>query len=200
MGMARSLMRYIAPSLLGLAVSAAQAANPAPAQTSGQNKPTPEQSAEVFVQSFYDWYTGDVQESEKSQPSEHSPEDDALESKRWPLSDEIVKALKADRGPHPESADEIDSLDFDPFLDAQDDCFPYKAGKVTHAGSRYRVEVFSSNCSGPNPELPSVVAEIEQHDGKWTFVNFIYPRAETDLLSTLKGLKEEREKTKKQPH
>lgn len=182
--------------MFGFVACAVQAANPAPAQAGAQGQSSTAQSAQGFVQGFYDWYVGDVQESEKAQDSgKPEPAEDtvghALKSTRWPLSDKIVKALKADRS-HPASSEEVDSLDMDPFLDAQDDCFPYKTGKVTQAGSRYQVEVFDSNCSDPGPQMPTVVAEVEQHDGKWVFMNFLYPKAKTDLLSVLKGLQEER--------
>lgn len=191
--MARCLIGSIVLSLLCGSVVAVQAAETAPAQAIAQPQSALERSAQAFVQGFYSWYV------EKVDKANHWLVYDALENKRWPMSDTIVAALKADGEAQDKSPDEIVGIDFDPFLDAQDTCFPYKAGKVTRAGNKYQVEVFDSNCSGPHPELPQVVAELEQHDGSWVFVNFIYPKVNDDLLSTLKGLKEEREKEAKQP-
>lgn len=121
--------------------------------------------------------------------------DSALKNKNWPMSEEIVTALNADAEAQAKSPDEIVGMDMDPFLAAQDTCFPYKARKVTKTGARYEVEVFGLGCSSPHPELPTVIAVIEDRKGTLTFVNFIYPDLDqTNLLSTLKALKDERDK------
>ena len=165
--------------------SGAQAAEPIPTQD------TQAQSAKVFVQGFYDWYTGEMQKNEEG------PVPDPLKSKRWPFSTAIVAALRADEEAQAKSPDDVVGIDFDPYLNAQDTCFPYKTGKVTANGNQYRVEVFDSNCSDPHPEIPTVIAVVEKSGASWRFVNFIYPgepgQADSDLLSTLKALKEERE-------
>jgi len=182
-------MRYIGLSVLCLASFATQAAEPTSTHPAVQAQVTTLQSAHDFVQGFYEWYVQKAQ-----QQAQGWPVNDALQNKRWPLSEQIVSALKADRAAQDKVPDEIVGIDFDPFLAAQDTCFPYKTGKVTQAGTRYRVEVFDSNCTSPHPELATVIAEVEQRHGTWMFVNFIYPDTKDDLLSVLKGLKEEREK------
>lgn len=67
----------------------------------------------------------------------------------------------------------------------------------TASGNQYRVEVFDSNCSDPHPEIPTVIAVVEKNGASWQFVNFIYPgelgQADSDPLSTLKALAEERQ-------
>ena len=176
----------IAFSLLCMSAVAYAAA---PAQATA---PAKAPSAQAFVQGFYDWYTGQMQKDENGDVMGA-----ALKSKRWPMSAAIVTALEEDMAAQAKSPDDIVGIDFDPFLNAQDTCFPYKADKVTVANGRYRVEVFDSNCSDPHPEIPTVIAELEQQKGSWVFVNFIYPgqpgQADSDLLSALKALKDERD-------
>lgn len=165
--------------------STAQAAGPAPAQD------TQAQSAKVFVQSFYDWYTGEMQKNEEG------PVADPLKSKRWPFSAAIVAALRADEEAQAKTTDDVVGIDFDPYLNAQDTCFPYKAGKVTASGSQYRVELFDSNCSSSHPEIPTVIAVVEKDGSSWRFVNFLYPgepgQPDSDLLSVLRQLAKERQ-------
>lgn len=170
---------------------AAQAAGPATASHRGPALVPRTESAEEFVQGFYDWYTGELQNEDNQAP------DDALKSKRWPMSAAIVTALKADEDAQAKSPDDVVGIDFDPYLNAQDTCFPYKTGKVTEAGGFYRVPVFDSNCDDPHPERPTVIAVVQKHGASWEFVNFVYPGyagdADSDLLSVLKALKESRE-------
>ncbi|HEY1774239.1 MAG TPA: hypothetical protein VGH91_13710 [Gammaproteobacteria bacterium] len=168
------------------AASAARAAAPAPVQDAQAR------SAQAFVQGFYDWYAWEAQKQDEG------PIGAALKSKRWPSSAAIVSALKADEEAQAKSPDEVVGIDFDPYLNAQDSCFPYKAGKVTASGGQYRVEVFDSNCSDPHPEQPTVIAVLEKDGASWRFTNFIYPgepgQADSDLLATLKQLQQERSK------
>jgi len=188
--MVRSLTRSIGLSLLCIIGSAAHATEPAPAHVNDQAQATALQSAHDFVQGFYDWYAAEVKKNNGNWAV-----DSALKNKRWPLSETIVSALTADREAQDKVPDYIVGIDFDPFLDAQDDCTPYAAGKVTETKGRYQVEVFDSRitCHDPYPELPSVIAVVEKRKGAWIFVNFIYPEAKTDLLSNLQALKEDRE-------
>ena len=148
------------------------------------------QSPQAFVQGFYDWYT------QQAMNSEPGLTEAALTNTQWPMSDEIVTALKADEGAAEASPDEVVGIDFDPFLNTQESCYPYKTGKVTQANGRTRVELFGA-CERVHPQTPDVIAEIEPRDGKWVFVNFIYPgdpgQADSDLLTTLKTLSEERQ-------
>lgn len=185
--MAYKMLRYTALSFLCFIVFAAQAAAPTSVQSPAATPEAQAQSAQAFVQGFYDWYIA----------KGGSPPDAALANKRWPMSEQIVTALKADEAAQAKSPGYIVGIDMDPFLNAQDTCFPYKAGKVLPDGHRYRVELFDSNCSDPHPEIPTVIAVVEPQKGSWVFVNFIYPgepgQADDDLLTMLKALKEDRE-------
>ena len=163
----------------------------APAAGTAPTQDTQGQSAKAFVQGFYDWYTAAIQKDD------NSAMDGALKSKRWPFSLKLVAALKADEAAQAKSADEVVGLDFDPYLNAQDTCFPYKTGKAGMSGNQYRVEVFDSHCDNSHPEIPTVIAVIEKDGDSWRFVNFIYPgepgQVDSDLLTVLKTLKQERE-------
>lgn len=185
-GAVRPLVALTFSLTLLCAAALAQATGSAPIQD------TQAQSAKAFVQSFYDWYTGEMQKNEDG------PVSDPLKSKRWPFSPTIVAALRADQEAQAKTPDDVVGIDFDPYLNAQDTCFPYKTGKVTASGSQYRVEVFDSNCSPSHPEIPTVIAVVEKKGASWRFVNFIYPgepgQPDTDLLKVLKSLQEERDK------
>ncbi|HEX7965715.1 MAG TPA: hypothetical protein VF651_08365 [Gammaproteobacteria bacterium] len=193
--MALSITRYIALSLLCIGVSAAQAAEPKSPQATAQAQNAELQSAHDFVQGFYDWYVQQAEQEKDGWPSMTA----ALKNERWPFSDEIKKALQADTEAQAKVEGYIVGIDFDPFLNAQDTCFPYKAGKAIHAGNRYQVEVFS-NCAGSHPERATVIPVVDKRNGTWLFVNFIYPDdTTTDLLSTLQALKKDREEHPKPP-
>ena len=189
------LMKSIGLSLLLVIASAAQAAGPAPAKAAPQAPTTPEQSAKEFVQGFYDWYTAGFS------PESHGPRDHddrspkgVLKNKRWPMSAAIISALEEDMAAQDKSPGFIVGIDFDPYLNAQDTCFPYKTGAVTRAGELYRVEVFASNCADLVPGRPVVVAALKRRGASWEFANFIYPgNPDDDLLANLKGLKQYRE-------
>lgn len=189
MAVLNRIFRSTALSLLCMTAFAAQAAGPTPSQTDKQPAATSLQSVHDFAQGFYDWYVQLVQKNNDEWQMKT-----ALMNKDWPMSQAIVTALNADFEAQAQSPGYIVGIDFDPFLAAQDTCFPYKAGKVTKTGERYQVEVFGLGCSSPHPELPTVIAVVEAHKGKLTFVNFIYPDANgTDLLSELQALKKDRD-------
>lgn len=182
-------------SLSGIALSlgllcsmpTGEAAAPAPVQDAQA------QSAKAFVQGFYDWYTGEMQKNQ------YDSVPDPLTDKRWSFSAAIVTAMRADEAAQAKTPDDVVGIDFDPYLNAQDTCFPYKAGKVTASGSQYRVEMFDSSCSESHPDIPTVIAVVQKKGSSWEFVNFLYPgepgQADSDLLSVLKQLAKEREET-----
>lgn len=157
----------------------------------GADGPSSEsQSAQKFVQDFYTWY---LQEEKKDHDMALS--DVALKMKPKWFSDAIIQGLKEDDEAQAKSPDDIVGLDFDPFLNAQDICEPYKTGKVTAAGTTYRVEIFGT-CPEPGSKQPDVIAAVEKRDGGWVFVDFYYPE-QGDLFSVLEALKKERENTGK---
>ena len=144
-------------------------------------------SAQSFVQGFYDWYV-----KQSQQDNNLSGVELALRDKPGLISAALTHALREDLAASAKSPDEVVGLDFDPFLNAQDVCGPYKTGKVTQQGDTYDVEVFGS-CPDNGGHQPDVIAEVKARHGGWMFVNFIYP-GNGDLLSVLMSLKEERQK------
>ena len=146
--------------------------------------PSDADSARGFVQAFYDWYVKDGANS-----------DAALEKKLAYFSPQLTEALKADEAAAAKTPDEVVGLDFDPFLNAQDICSPYKVGKVKQAGDAYEVEVLDS-CP-EKPGQPAVLVRLVKYGASWMFVDFIYPARDSqpqqDLFSVLKALKQERE-------
>ncbi|HEV2112098.1 MAG TPA: hypothetical protein VGT99_12145 [Gammaproteobacteria bacterium] len=176
-------MKYLSFFAGLLAVCALLVSSYASAEGEGSSP----QSAHAFVQGFYDWY---VQQSQ--QDNNLSGVELALKDRPEAFSEEIVRALREDLAASAKSPDEVVGLDFDPFLNAQEVCAPYKVGKTAKQGNTYRVEVYGS-CPDAGSHKPDVIAEMRARDGRWMFVNFIYP-GNGDLLTVLKSLKEERQK------
>ena len=157
----------------------------------GQTKSsdTPPESARKFVQEFYDWYApGVVKASERGKQFD-------WRSRASDFDPALVRALKEDEEAQAKAKGDIVGIDFDPFLNSQDPCVPYKARKVVQKGDHYLVEV-DLECENVAAEKPTVTAEVMAKDGHWMFVNFRYPDPKpsgTDLLSTLQALKKDRE-------
>src|SRR5690348_509159 len=171
----------IASSLILIAVATA-----APVHAANPGTGTDGDAAKKFVQDFYTWY---LQEEKKDRKEDLSTF--AFRTKPQWFSKEIVRGLKEDEAAAEKSPGEIVGLDFDPFLNAQDVCEPYKTGAVTADGNSYRVEIFGS-CPEPNSKQPDVIAAVEKRNGAWVFVDFLYP-GNGDLFSVLQELKKERE-------
>jgi hypothetical protein len=146
-------------------------------------------SIQKWVQGFYDWYTTGALKDKNAAPS-----DVAIKKKSYDFSPVLLRALKEDMVASSKSPGEVVGLDFDPFLDSQDPDDHYKVGNVTKKGAHYLVEVWGVR-SGKREDAVSVIAEVEQANGKFRFVNFIMPEAKDDLLHVLKQLKADRKKS-----
>lgn len=152
--------------------------------TSSKGAPASDSSsAKIFVQDFYNMYAQTVFGSEISVAE--------FANKKKPnlFSNAIKDGLQADEAAQAKYPDYIMGLEFDPFLNAQDTCEPYKTGKVTVVGKIYRVEVYG-NGSCEHREEPDVIAAIEKQKDSWIFVDFIYP-GRGDLFSALEAAKKE---------
>jgi hypothetical protein len=149
------------------------------------------QDVRTFVQSFYDSYV-------KLASGEHSlsPSEVVLAKRASVLSPQLFRALKADDDAARKVPDEVVGLDFDPFLNTQEEASPCTVGKITLSHGVYMVEVRSKGSTGKQPD---VIAEVGQQSGNLVFVNLIYP-GQGDLLSELKTLAKEREKPSPQGH
>jgi len=173
---------YIASGVL---IAGLQMAPPGAVAASPDSK-----SAQAFVQDFYTWYG-----QEEKQEHGMALSDYAIKTKPQLFSAAIVQGLREDEAAQAKVPGEVVGLDFDPILNAQDDCGTYKAGKVKVVGAAYRVELFD-HCSESKPARPAVIAAVEKRDGAWVFVDFIYPGS-GDLFSELQALKKEREQSGK---
>jgi hypothetical protein len=145
-----------------------------------------EKSCRAYVQGFYDWYIPLLRHS-KGDPSR-------LAVKRYRFSADLVRQLNEDWAAQAKAKGDLVGLDFDPFEGGQDVMEGrYTAGKITPKDTNYLVDI-SAIESGKRTTM--VVAELSHEGGQWTFVNFHYGEGKdaTDLLTTLKQLREDRQK------
>ena len=146
-------------------------------------------SARAVVDSFYRWYV----------PRSQKPGADmtwmlVTHQRSGLLSDDLVRALRADSIASSKSAGEVVGLDGDPILNAQDPCSSYRATRARQEGQSILVDVIGSGeCAAHT--APDVVVEITRRGGRWTIVNFRYPGPPPDdLRSLLQQLAKDRRK------
>jgi hypothetical protein len=134
------------------------------------------------VQTFYNWYVP------MSARLEHEPAFAVVvrDSESW-FTSELASALRADAAAQASTPSEINGLDFDPFLAAQDPCERYVVGAANLEYGSYRVQVFGV-CGGLKHKRPDVVAEVERVKGTWVFADFLYLNPATSLLTILKSI------------
>lgn len=163
------------------------------------NAASPPEDCSQFVQRFYDWYLARENALTKEN-SQKSADDVALSEKESVFSSELVRALREDSAASKKSPGEVVGLDFDPFLNAQDVPERYMVGKARRKSDHWLVEVFGL-WNGKKNSTPDVVPELVLKNGQWVFVNFHYPDSKIpineNLVSVLKELKKERDKTRK---
>ncbi len=169
----------IATPLLALLVACCLAS---PAIAAAQSAEV--QSARKFVKEFYAGY---VQRSLSE--SAKSPMEQELKRAPSRFAPTLLRALQADLLASSKSPDEIVGLDFDPFLNTQESFSHSSVVKVVRKGGSYFAGVALDKSN-----QPSVVAELERHQGNWRFVNFHYPDG-PDLLSLLRSLSLDRKKS-----
>ncbi len=161
-------------------------ASPAPSSATDLKK-----SCHQFVQSFYTWYLSKAVSCNS---------DIALKKKKSAFSAELYKRLEEDRAVAAKTPDEVVGLDFDPFTNSQDPSDKYVVGTIVPKGDKYLVDVYGIREGKKSPK-PEVVPELAYKNGQWQFVNFHYGKSEypqnENLLSVLKALKTDREKTAK---
>ena len=159
-----------------LSASGALAAGPTPSQT----------AASAFVQRFYDWY---APLSRKAGPLPSWIV--ALDKRGAQFDPGLSRALREDAEAQERSPDDIVGLDFDPFLNGQDDpADNYAVGDATESEGVLLVSVYGVR-NGKRAAQPDVVAELKPLKGSFQFTNFRYG-ADGDLLGTLKLLSDQR--------
>ncbi|HEY3900753.1 MAG TPA: DUF3828 domain-containing protein [Chthoniobacter sp.] len=152
-----------------------------------------EDSPRKFVQDFYDWYVPLGRHTHSQETS-----DVALKKKSSAFSAELSKALKEDTLAQSKSPGDIVGIDWDPFLNSQEQIDRCVIGNVTSKNGSFRVEVYDI-LEGKKDKKPNVIAELKQENGHWIFVNFWNPDG-GNLLSELRELAKSRKKTPKLGH
>jgi hypothetical protein len=136
-------------------------------------------SARKFVEGFYKWYGACAQNLNER------TSDAALKLRSSDFGPQLARLLKEDSAAQDKCA-EIVGLDFDPILNTQDPDDSYEVGRITQKGDYYRAEIYGVR-SGTRRERPDVIAEFQNKNDHWFFVNFYYPSLGTDLLKILKS-------------
>jgi hypothetical protein len=152
---------------------------PGPLRAQADNLAKMKASCGRYVLEFYDSYATNVFGKPRGwlEP--------ILHEKRMAFSRDLLDVLEKFSRARINHQAEIDDLDFDPFLHAQDTADRYVIGSVTRKGDRYWVEVFGVS-SGKKSSKPDVVPELTFKDGQCLFVNFHY--GDEDLVSILKRI------------
>ena len=167
-------MRLTIATLLGCIAGALPAQQPSTAEAD---------SARRAVQRFYDWYV--------PRAAKPNGRDMVMQAAvRGPLSfaPELVHWLRIDSTARAKSKDEINGLDGDPYLNAQDPCAAYSAREVKKSDRVFMVDVVGhGGC--PAHTTPDIVVEIGRLGGRWTMLEFHDPhRANEGLIPLLKKL------------
>lgn len=155
-------------------------------------RPLQGSSCQRFAQDFYDWYVPFTQK-QLHMPASNVP----LQRRPTLFSPELLHALRIDSEAQARAKGELVGLDFDPFLGSQDPADHYDARHATAKDRTCSVEVWRASPTDTAAKLnkPEAVAQLEQHNGRWQFVNFSYPIGGPDLLRLLANLREERSVT-----
>jgi len=138
-------------------------------------------SATRFAQAFYDWYRARGDEFEgavRDSPAAFEPS--------------LLQAIKADLEAQARSPDEVVGLDWDPILNTQDPCDPYRVQGTTRRGDTVLVSV-QGTCADREPQVgPDVIAEIGRDGGRWVFLDFRHGGDAGSLRQDLLRLQEGR--------
>jgi hypothetical protein len=139
--------------------------------------------ARVAVQQFYEWYL----------PREAKPDGRDMvmvAATKGPLvfDKEMVRWLRIDSLARARAKDDIDGLDGDPYLNAQDPCDRYRAESVQRQGARFLINVRGvGGCQAHS--TPDVIVVLEASANRWTVRDFLDPREHNkELIALLREL------------
>src|ERR1700722_15113858 len=165
-----------------------------PAQTGAETDQ--EKSCREFVEGFYDWYVGDLNEGicHASKGSDlnsckvaRDPQSVAalarnvgstvLRGRERPADSvygpQLYNMLTHDQDVQTKSPGEITGLDFDPILATNGDGSPiYRVHTVFTQGEKCHVSVWGVDGGGGH--IQTIDPDLERLNGRWVFVNFHY--------------------------
>ncbi len=165
------------------------------ANIKAQAKADDKESARIFVQKFYDWYSVLFDADVPAKKGQLSSQQIVMKHSREFFSDNLRKALTDyyDR-PLKEGDDDI-GLDFDPFIAGQDLGAGLETCDVRQEGNKFWVDVHNVKKGRPKKEILAAgilaVAEVTKENGHWVITNFEYPPAgaKANLLAMLEDQK-----------
>ena len=148
--------------------------------------PTPASRAQAFVSAFYAWY---------QRPDRPQDVAAVLRAQKDALAPELYRALQADLAASRKNKDEVVGLDFDPFLNTQEDSPALVAGPAAASGGALRVPV-----TEPGGKT-RVTVEVDCTASACRITNLHYPEASSpddeNLVALLKRLASDRAPRKK---
>jgi hypothetical protein len=148
-----------------------------------QRSHTEADSARTLVQRFYNWYV-----PRAANPRGRDMIMEAATHGPLRFDPELVRWLRIDSTARARAKDEIDGLDGDPYLNAQDPCYAYSAQSVAAAGRAFRVSVLGRGGCAVHKRA-DVVVEIGHRAGRWTILEFRDPsRRNEGTIPLLKQL------------
>ena len=101
-----------------------------------------------------------------------------------PFDSVLVHWLRVDSTARARAKDEIDGLDGDPYLNAQDPCDAYTVKAVRARGSDVLVDVLGhGGCEAHRQPDATVVLGVRA--GRWTILDLLYPNQRNEALIAL---------------
>jgi hypothetical protein len=153
--------------------------------TAQGQSPSADQKGAVhrLVQRFYDWYLPQVAnphgQDVMMKAATHGP---------IPFDPQLVRWLRIDSTARARAKGEIDGLDGDPFLNAQDPCDTYTVQSVRTQGAHFLVDVLGHGGCAAHTK-PDVTVELTLKAGQWTVTEFRDPSRDSEgVLPLLKRL------------
>lgn len=133
---------------------------------------------EHTVAEFYDWYVPMARR-------DPGPAMRAVRERRALFSLPLVRALRADSIATAQGGEEIDGLDGDPFLNAQDPCEEYRPIHTQRVRGAYLVDILGTGGCAAH-RTPDAIVQVTLRDGRPVITNVLYSRRRgDDLLSLL---------------
>jgi hypothetical protein len=148
-----------------------------------------EAGARAFVQGFYDWYVGKVIVASKK-GSGYGFIDAVRQRPDW-FSPELKRLLEEDVAAASKCKGDVVGLDWDPFLETQENPGTYAVGKVEKTAQGFRVSVDLKDAKARGARNPAAQADVAFVGGHWRFVDFVEepadPKLKQGLVAILKG-------------